>query len=57
MKMIKKMDINIFYKDFNLNEPYSSFNPLSANDLKPFQLLPFFKNIIIDLKPIKKEAL
>jgi hypothetical protein len=51
----KKMDINIFYKDFNLNEPYTSFNPLSANDLKPFQLLPFFKNIIIDIKPFKKE--
>lgn len=52
----KKIDINLFYNDFNLDEPHTNFNPLSANDLKPFQLLPFFKNIIIDIKPFKNES-
>lgn len=51
----KKIDIIKFYPKFNLNDPYTNFNPLSANDLKPFQLLPFFRNIIIDIKPFKIE--
>ena len=48
----KKLDINIFYKDFNLDEAHTSYNPLSRVDLKPFQLAPFFKNIILDIKPL-----
>ena len=51
----EKIDIIKYYPKFNLNGPYTDFNPLSANDLKPFQLLPFFKNIIIDIKPFKIE--
>lgn len=51
----EKIDVLKFYPKFNLNDPYTDFNPLSANDLKPFQLLPFFRNIIIDIKPFKIE--
>lgn len=52
----KKVNINIFYKDFNLNEqPHTSYNPNSSADLKPFQLAPFFKNIILDIKPLPSE--
>lgn len=47
----KKVDINIFYKDFNLDEAHTSYNPISSVDLKPFQLVPFFKNIVLDIKP------
>ncbi len=50
-----KLDILNFYPNFNLKEPYTNFNPLSDNNLKPFQLLPFFKNIVIDIKPFKTE--
>lgn len=38
----EKIDINIFYKEFNLDEPHTSYNPISRVDLKPFQLAPFF---------------
>ena len=51
----KKINILDFYPDYKLKEPYSSFNPSSDRNLKPFQLLPFFKNIIIDIKPFKNE--
>ena len=51
----KKVDINVFYKDFKLNKPYTSFNPQSSIDLKPFQLSPFFSNVIIDIKPFQNE--
>ena len=51
----KKIDINIFYDDFNLDGPYTSYNPISLIDLKPFQLTPFFKNIIIDIKPFQNK--
>lgn len=51
----KKVDVNIFYKDFNLDEPHTSYNPISSVDLKPFQLAPFFKNIVLDIKPIPSE--
>lgn len=51
----KKIDILDFYPDYHLEEPYSCFDPHSDKNLKPFQLLPFFKNIIIDIKPFKKE--
>lgn len=54
-KSDKKIDINIFYDDFNLDGPYTSYNPISSVDLKPFQLVPFFKNIIIDIKPFKNK--
>lgn len=53
----KKVDINVFYKDFKLNEPYTSFNPQSSIDLKPFQLSPFFSNVIIDIKPFQNESI
>lgn len=51
----EKIDINIFYKEFNLDEPHTSYNPISRVDLKPFQLAPFFKNIILDIKPLSSE--
>ncbi len=51
----KKVDVNIFYKDFNLDEPHTSYNPISSVDLKPFQLAPFFKNIVLDIKPLPSE--
>lgn len=51
----KKVDVNIFYKDFNLKEPHTCYNPISSVDLKPFQLAPFFKNIILDIKPLNSE--
>ena len=51
----KKIDINIFYKDFNLDEAHTSYTPISRVDLKPFQLAPFFKNIILDIKPLPSE--
>lgn len=50
-----KIDIGIFYKDFNLDEPHTSYNPISNVDLKPFQLAPFFKNIVLDIKPLRSE--
>ena len=51
----KKIDIGIFYKDFNLDEPHTNYNPISSVDLKPFQLAPFFKNIVLDIKPLPSE--
>ena len=51
----KKVDVNIFYKDFNLDEPHTSYNPISSVDLKPFQLAPFFKNVVLDIKPLPSE--
>lgn len=54
-KSDKKIDINIFYDDFKLDGPYTSYNPSSSIDLKPFQLAPFFKNIILDIKPFKNK--
>lgn len=54
-EMDKKINIRDFYPDYDFNGPYSSFNPSSDRNLKPFQLLQFFKNIIIDIKPFKNE--
>ena len=51
----EKIDINLFYKDFNLDDPHTSYNPISSVDLKPFQLAPFFKNIVLDIKPLHSE--
>ena len=51
----KKVDVNIFYNDFNLDEPHTSYNPISSVDLKPFQLAPFFKNVVLDVKPLPSE--
>ena len=51
----KKVDVNIFYKNFNLDEPHTSYNPISSIDLKPFQLAPFFKNVVLDIKPLSSE--
>ena len=51
----EKIDINIFYKDFNLDGPHTSYNPISSVDLKPFQLAPFFKNVVLDIKPLPSE--
>lgn len=51
----EKVDVNIFYKDFNLDEPHTSYNPISSVDLKPFQLAPFFKNVVLDIKPLPSE--
>ena len=51
----KKVDVNVFYKDFNLDEPHTCYNPISSVDLKPFQLAPFFKNIVLDIKPLHSE--
>ena len=48
----EKVDINVFYKDFHLDEAHTSYNPVSRVDLKPFQLAPFFKNVILDIKPL-----
>lgn len=53
----KKVDINVFYEDFKLTEPYTSFNPQSSIDLKPFQLSPFFSSVIIDIKPFQNESI
>ena len=30
----KKIDIGIFYKDFNLDEPHTNYNPISSVFLK-----------------------
>lgn len=51
----EKIDINLFYKDFNLDDPHTSYNPISSVDLKPFQLAPFFKNVVLDIKPLPSE--
>lgn len=51
----KKVDVNVFYKDFNLDEPHTCYNPILSVDLKPFQLAPFFKNIVLDIKPLHSE--
>lgn len=51
----EKIDINLFYKDFNLDDPHTSYNPISSVDLKPFQLAPFFKNVVLDIKPLHSE--
>lgn len=51
----KKVDVNVFYKDFNLDEPHTCYNPILSVDLKSFQLAPFFKNIVLDIKPLHSE--
>ena len=51
----EKIDINIFYKDYKLKGPHTNYYPHSIIDLKPYQLRPFFKNIIVDIKPFKTE--
>lgn len=52
----KEVDILDFYPNFNLKPPYTNFNPLSEKNLKPFQLLPFFNGVIVDIKPFKNES-
>lgn len=52
----KEVDILDFYPNFNLKPPYTNFNPFSEKNLKPFQLLPFFNGVIVDIKPFKNET-
>ena len=42
----KADDILDFYPMFKLKEPYTSYYSDTFNRLKPYQLLPFFENII-----------
>lgn len=51
----KADDILDFYPMFKLKEPYTSYYSDTFNRLKPYQLLPFFENIIFDLKPLSTE--
>ena len=51
----KTNDILDFYPMFKLREPYTSYSYDTYNKLKPYQLLPFFENIIFDLKPLPTE--
>lgn len=58
-KNIKKDSVDIldFYPDLDLRTPYTSSNSATSNNIKPYQLLPFFKTIIVDLMPLPNEAL
>lgn len=58
-KKIKKDTVEIldFYPDLDLRTPYTSSNSATSNNIKPYQLLPFFKTIIVDLMPLTDEVL
>jgi hypothetical protein len=52
-----KIDILDFYHGTNLTPPYSSANSANSYSIKPYQLLPFFKTIIVDILPLPNEEL
>lgn len=52
-----KVDILDFYPDLNLNTPYTGTNSTNSNSIKPYQLLPFFNTIIVDILPLPNEKL
>jgi hypothetical protein len=52
-----KIDILDFYQDLNLDTTYTSANSASSNSIKPYQLFPFFKTVIVDVLPLYTEAL
>lgn len=58
-KNYKKDEVDIldFYPHLNLNTPYSGTNSTNSNSIKPYQLLPFFNTVIVDIVPLPNEKL
>ncbi|EKF86192.1 tetratricopeptide repeat protein [Methanobacterium formicicum] len=58
-KKVKENNVDIldFYPDLDLITPYTSSNSATSNNIKPYQLLPFFKTIIVDVIPLPNEDL
>ncbi len=52
-----ELDISEFYPEFKLNNPYTATNSTPLNSIKPYQLLPFFKTVIVDVLPLESENL
>ena len=52
-----KVDILDFYQEKTLNPPYSSSNSATSNSIKPYQLMPFFKTVIVDILRLPSEEL
>lgn len=53
----EKIDILDYYHGINLNPPYSASNSVSTYAIKPYQLFPFFKTVIVDILPLPNEEL
>ncbi|MFA0834629.1 MAG: hypothetical protein ACC609_11545 [Methanobacterium formicicum] len=53
----EKIDILDFYPGTNLNLPYTASNSVSTYAIKPYQLFPFFKTVIVDILPLPTEEL
>lgn len=51
------IDILDFYSTLNLNTPYTETNSTSLNSINPYQLLPFFNTVIVDIPPLPNEVL
>ncbi len=52
-----EIDILDFYQGTNLNPPYSAANSATSYSIKPYQLFPFFKTVIVDILPLPNEEL
>ena len=52
-----ELDILEFYPEFKLNDTYTGTNSTQLNSIKPYQLLPYFKTVIVDVLPLKDEKL
>lgn len=52
-----KIDILDYYNGKTLNSPYSSANSATSNSIKPYQLMPFFKTVIVDIIRLPNEEL
>ncbi|MBF4468136.1 MAG: hypothetical protein ISP01_01895 [Methanobrevibacter arboriphilus] len=50
-----KIDILDFYPKMELKIPYTGTNTTTPNSIKPYQLLPFFNTVIVDILPLKSE--
>ena len=52
-----KIDILDFYSKLNLNTPYTETNSTSLSSINPYQLMPFFNTVIVDIMPLPNEKL
>ena len=44
-----KIDILDFYSKLNLNTTYTETNSTSLSSINPYQLMPFFNTVIVDI--------
>lgn len=51
----KELNILDFYPELDLKPPYTGTGMELLNPIKPYQLFPFFKTVLVDIPPIPDE--